>query len=325
MEHILNNFILPTYRTFNNIAIPVGILQSNIENLDSWLSRYFIGTHFKLTWNQIVFNNKPFYRWDCFNSKFINLKTKSINTFISSIKEYLLNDYYLYLFVNEKYIPNRLSFQKRNFIHDLCVYGFNDEKQFFLISAYNAEQQYAFEKISYQELYVAYKNFHLRIRQMEKIKWKNRAIIFKINFDYDFKDMSSSQLRTTLFKYCVSYKYASGIKIYDFLLKKTEQALKKTVGIDMHYFRILKEHIYAINKLKHPDINYDKNYMLSEGIFLKALKYTLNNNDDLLLLINQELLELRKNEIISLKKYAKKYFTNIQYKKFLIILKKFDY
>lgn len=258
MEHPLNNFVLPTYRTFNDIAIPVGILQSNINNLDCWLSERFIGTHFRLNWNQIVFNNKPFYKWDYFKSKLVKINMKTNIQFVNSVKRYLLDNFYLYLFVNEKYIPNRLCYQKRNFIHDLCIYGFNDEKQVFLISAYNAEQQYSFEEVSYQNLYLSYKNFYIPMRQIEKNKWKDKGIIFKIIDGYSFINSNPPKIMENIYQYCVSNKYASGIKMYDFVLNKVERALKKGKNIDMHCFRILQEHIIAINNLSDSDINYIK-------------------------------------------------------------------
>ncbi len=325
MEHVLNNFVLPTYRTFNDVAIPVGILQSNINNLDQWLSERFIGTHFRLNWNQIVFNNKPFYKWDCFKSKLVKLNIETNIQFVNSVKKHILQNFYLYLFANEKYIPYSSSYQKRNFIHDLCVYGFDDEKQVFLASAYNVDQHYAYEEISYQELYLAVKNFYIPIRQIEKIKWKRQALIFKISDSYNFNNSNPEKLKKVIYQYCTSYKYASGIRIYDFILYKINRALKMKKGIDLHYFRILQEHINAINKLNHPDIKYSEIYLLSENISIKALKYTLKNNDDLLLMMKKELSELRKKELCSLKTYAQKYFTKLQYNKFLRVYKKYNF
>lgn len=322
MEYALNNFVVPAYRTFNDIAIPVGILQSNISGLEKWLSTKFIGMHFRWYWDQIVFNNKPFYKWDCFYSKLIKLNTSTNYQFINSIREYILNGYYLYLFVNEMFIPHRNSYQKRNFIHDLCVYGFSDERHSFFISAYNDKEKYVCEEISYYDFYFAIKKLHFPFRQLDKIKWKNRAMLFKINDNFDFKKNEFDRTNKEIYKYCISYRYGSGINIYDYILKKLKKVQNHSINIDMHYFRILKEHINAVCSLHCKDINYYNNVLMADNLLLKALKYKLKRNDALLIIIKKDLLKLRQNEITALNKYARKNFNGFQYKRFLRVYKK---
>lgn len=317
MECTLNNFMIPEFRTFNDVAIPVGILQSNIVGIEKWLASKFIGLHFRWYWDQIVFNNKPFYKWDCFYSKSIKLRTSTSYQFINSVREHISNGYYLYLFVNENFIPHRSSYRKRNFIHDLCVYGFSDERRCFLISAYNDKQLYSYEEISYQDLYLAFKNFYFPFRQIDKVKWNNKAIIFKINYNYNFAEDDFKKIKKEIYRYCIASKYGSGIKIYDYILKRLKQVHDRGINIDMHYFRILQEHINALSKLEDNDINYHNNALIVQDLLFKALKYTLKKDDALLMMVKKDLLKLRQNEIISLKPYAKKNFTGFQYKKFL--------
>lgn len=322
MECTLNNFIVPEFRTFNDVAIPVGILQSNIVGIENWLASKFIGLHFRWYWDQIVFNNKPFYKWDCFYSKSIKLKTSTSHQFTNSIKEHISNGHYLYLFVNENFIPHRSSYGKKNFIHDLCVYGFSDERQSFLISAYNDKQKYSYEEISYQNLYLAFKKFHFPFRQIDKAKWKNKAIIFKINNNYNFVKNDLKRAKKEIYRYCVTGRYGSGIKIYDYILKQLEQVQNRGINIDMHYFRILQEHINALSKLEYSDVNYHNNALIAQDLSFKALKYTLKKDDALLIIIKKDLLKLRQNEIIALKQYGIKNFNKYQYKKFLKVYKR---
>ena len=43
------------------------------------------------------------------------------------------NGYYVYLAVDEKFIPHRVGFQPPNFIHDILVFGFDTVQKVFNI------------------------------------------------------------------------------------------------------------------------------------------------------------------------------------------------
>lgn len=322
MKYSLNNSVSPIFRSFNDVAIPVGILQSNIVGLEKWLSARFIGLHFRWYWDQVVFNNKAFYKWNCFCSKRIKIKAKTNVQFVELIKRNILNGFYLYMFINENYISNRYSYQKRNFIHDICIYGFSDEKQCFFASAYNAKYLYAHEEISYKELYEAFRNFDLPFRQLDKIKWKNRAIAFKVADNYDFKKINLTKIKKEIYRYCVSSNYGCGIEIYNYILKKLKQVKNRKINIDIRYFRVLQEHIKALSNLECGAVNYYSNNIIAENLSLKALKYTLKPDEALLIMIEKDLLKLRQNELTALKQYARKNFNGFQYKRFLKVYKR---
>ena len=314
--YLLKNSNCPTLCTFNDIAIPIGIIESNVnQDISNWLISNFMGLHYRLTWNQIVFNTRKFYHWDCFNSRKILLANASLDRFSSTIIQSILNNEYIYMFVNEYYLPSRTHYYKSNFIHDLCVYGFDNKKRLFYISAYNTEKKYTFQCVKFEELYAAFINFYVPFRQIEKSIWKNRILAFRLKDNFNFQNIKVKQVNNCIYRYCTSLNLGYGINIYQFIDHHINKVLQQKSNLDLRLFRILTEHIYIVSLLKHEAINHQQSVTCAERIFLTAIKYTLTNKDKLLQNIKNDLLFLKSYEIESLEPYIKENFTQFKLKR----------
>ena len=312
MHHVLNNTDSPTLQTFNDITIPIGIIESNIADPQPWILSNFIGLHFRFSWTQIVFDVPSFYKWDCFESKRIRMDRHNQQQFTHLIRAQLIDNYYIYMYVNEFYIPLRDTYHRRNINHDLCVYGFDDEKHIFFVSAYD-NHHYSLQTVSYEELYLAF----LHYKKWQKIRWKNHIIIFKIKKGFPFQNYNYAKIKNDLHRYCTAKMWGYGINIYSFLQHHIKQLIKKKSSIDMHYFRILMEHMQVIRDLNNLlGVDYSGNTTKSHKIFLMALKFTLTHERYLLFKIKSELEQLKKNEIETLAPYIRNNFSGSKLRSF---------
>jgi hypothetical protein len=81
--------------------------------------------------------------------------------FIRFLKEAISDGYYVYIHIDEYYIPGTISYQTKRFPHAMLLYGFDDDEGclstagFFKVGSAN---KYAFSKITYDQLHEAFVN-----------------------------------------------------------------------------------------------------------------------------------------------------------------------
>ena len=148
-DSILSINSTPHIQTYNNLACSFGIIEEEIKNFKPWLCQHFIGLHYRKSWKTIVFNMRYSYHWNCFKSKICFVLPFSYESLISRIKKCIDKGYYIYICVNEKYIPKRLAYKKFNYSHHLYIYGYDDSEQYFYTLGYNDEYKYCMQKIDY--------------------------------------------------------------------------------------------------------------------------------------------------------------------------------
>ena len=196
MRHVLNNTATPSLQTFTDIAIPIGVIESNIADPQPWIMSNFIGLHFRFSWTQIVFDVPPFYKWDCFESKCIRIDRHNQQQFTRLIREQLIDNHYIYMFANEFYIPIRNTYHKRKTNHDLCIYGFDDEKQIFFVSAYDTHH-YSLQTIAYEDLYLSFLYYTASIYHIYTTSRPLHTIYRKLFYSTKLTDHHLSSLSAT--------------------------------------------------------------------------------------------------------------------------------
>ncbi len=77
----------------------------------------------------------------------------SFTSYIEYLDNMLRQEYYIYTFVDEYYIPNRVSYQKNHFEHDILLYGWEHNNLVYM--GYDALGNYAKGKLSAEQLYRA--------------------------------------------------------------------------------------------------------------------------------------------------------------------------
>lgn len=303
MHHVLNNTSSPTLQTFNDIAIPIGVIESNIADPQPWILSNFISLHYKLTWTQYTFSLKPFYRWDCFDSRNFWIISSSMQHFISVIRNSISGNQYIYTFVDEYYMPYSYAYQKIHFCHDLCIYGFDDSKQVFHISAYDSYNRYTLLTVSFDTLYLAFRC------QKHKRNWMRRLVAFNLKPDFPFHKYDNRRIRNGIYHYFASS--VSGINIYSFIEYQIKRQIRKDKEVDLHYFQILMEHMRIVAHLDSYDIDYLDNYIQSRKICLMALKYSMTRDPILFSKILAELKQLKRDELKALEPYIKSNFKGL--------------
>lgn len=254
----------PPMRTFNNLGFSIGVIDEAIEDYSPWLLEHFVGLHYRKSWDSIAFDMPYSYRWDCFTSKMNFVIPFSQAHFLNTVRSNLRNGYYIYLTVNENYIPERFAYQKANIIHDLYVFGFDNGAHMFHTLAYNDKQRFEVQQISYETMYRAFAR-----------KPVNFCFIpFQLKKEYPFTKRNDKVLDKQITNYLYPKSRRRGIHIYSYLYAH----LNSSETLKMGNFRVLMEHMYVLTNLKNYGIDYDENYKNAKILFTLALKYNLTKN-----------------------------------------------
>ena len=142
----------PVIRTYQHLAYSFSILGTNQDSC-YWLCNQY---------TQLINDGKndmTFYldflnRQDALECGIISCET--IKKFKIDVVELIRNEikkgWYVYICIDEFYIPERDVYQKEHFIHDCLVYGFDDTKKEFHIIGYNDKHMYRESRASYIQI-----------------------------------------------------------------------------------------------------------------------------------------------------------------------------
>lgn len=269
MKKLLKISHTPTYNTFNDLAFAFAVIDSSKTDYLNWLVSNFIGIYYKKKWDAICFKMPYCHSWQCFNSKLIFYNSYNYSSFIRSIEKQINNNRYIYICVNERFIPERFAYNNEDFVHDLYIYGYDNIAKKFFTGGYNTSKHFTLQEISYEQVFLAQKNKFFR----------NVYFSFKLDENYDFKKISHKRISFELFRYFFPISKFSGINIFKYLIKHYQQD-----EIKMGYAKLLCEHIDIISKLSLVGYTFDcdKLVKLSEKLFYLSLKYTVTSNKKLL-------------------------------------------
>ncbi len=291
MKKSLKICSLPTYNTYNNLAFAFSIIDCLNIDYSNWLLSHFINVYFRKSWDSICFRMPYCYNWSCFKKRIVLYNSNDFESFIKCIKKQIDDNRYVYLCINERYIPQRNSYKNSDFIHDLYIYGYDDDKNTFKTAAYNMTQYFSKQEIAFEKVYKAQK--------YKKIK--NICYSFCLNERFNFEKPNKLAIKIQLLNYFFSINKFSGIHILDHLYRYYQNK----DYIVMTRPKLLCEHIDVLSKLRNTgfNINCEKIAELSSRLFYLSIKYNLTSNksvlNDAMLLIE----EIKKKEIILFKDY----------------------
>ncbi|WP_339801516.1 hypothetical protein MKY19_06970 [Paenibacillus sp. FSL R5-0744] len=224
--------------------------------------------------------------------------------FISFLKQQINSEYYVWLHVDEYYIPQTYSYNKSSFSHAIFVYGYEDKTKTFKIMAFHEDGKYAKSEVEYLmlkqaflhcEAYDSYLNYiHLLKINPEIHNGKTYGFDISIFFK-DIKDYYESKNIMENYKnfYDISLydDRTFGLNIYIELKKHFIMHLDKKINVDIRLLYTLYEHKKFMNmKLEYIQYNgyYNFNHQFIEGyrelekevrILLNIyLKYKFTNN-----------------------------------------------
>lgn len=305
-EKILEINQAPFLRELHNTAFSFAVLETT-EIPKAWILEKFL----VLKFSDVLTYNVPFFlNWNCFSRKAIIYFPKM--KISHEIIRYLNKNYYIYIELNEFYIPLRKNYKTKDYYHDLLIYGVNMDNSKFLTIAYNCTGAFSPQWVSFNDIDEAYSNY--------KMKYLLKAIPFCISEKYDFFKENSSAIIHNLNFMLNTKKECFGMNSYKYVLKHIENVKSNNIKIDLRNFRTIYEYqkvLLLFNKVF--DINenfYNILLNLEEQanvIFNLAIKYELTSNQDILCKIEAKLIYLiEKNEKILRDIYD--YLTKSNYK-----------
>lgn len=147
-------------KSYNHHAFALGILQA----YDEEGAMNFIKTNYiQLVWYEhdgeytgyeMNFNINFFKYWDNFKREYLSndiLNKNNINI-INYIENAIKSDKYLYLCLDEYYIPKRKAYNKYHFYHDVLVYGLDSQNEIFYLCGYDDNMNFNFSECSYSNM-----------------------------------------------------------------------------------------------------------------------------------------------------------------------------
>ncbi len=150
----------PSIKSYQFIAFPLAIIEQYDES-KKWLFNNFIQLAYDNQKNSPVpfcfymldYTINPFLDVMRFSREIKNLVNLNIIEFTQKAIE---NNYYLYLNVDEYYIPNRKSYTKQHYSHDILAYGFDKNKKVFKVLGYDNTMKFAPSEVPYEKFANAY-------------------------------------------------------------------------------------------------------------------------------------------------------------------------
>lgn len=172
----MNNCVLPidknpVLRTYQHVAYSFSILGANQDSCN-WLCNQYI--QLVDDGNDIAFYLDFLNRQDAF--EYARISCETIKEFKIDIVEFIRNEikhgWYVYVCIDEFYIPERQAYQKFHFIHDCLIYGIDDIKREFCLIGYNDKQMYKESRASYKQVMESAPQYWIcSIRKSEQYKF----------------------------------------------------------------------------------------------------------------------------------------------------------
>lgn len=277
--------IVPPYTTYQGMAFMLGIILSHY-NTKNYIYNNFITISCKDTdkiwelslelvdilWDSL--SGEGIFEQDFYEiKKYLNKKT-----IIPFFKERLEQSSYILLYtVDEFYLSYSESYKKEHFIHDLYLYGYDNDK--FCVMAYKNEKLQLFN--------VPQNEIQASIWALNNPSFctcrPNKIINVEINYE---------KMKENIIDYYNGKKednYLYGIKIYDAIINSLLNFIKnKEQKIDMRVFRMIWEHkkILKLQLLKLQEVldietyveDADKIEVMGNKVFLLGIKFRLTKD-----------------------------------------------
>lgn len=104
---------------------------------------------------------------------------------IDFIADFISSDNYVHLMINYFHVPQSMSYQKDNTIHDVLVYGYDLSKETIYFSDFLNSRKYSFEEISFTDFINAFTSYKQRTND-DYLKGIIYLYRFDSECDYEF-------------------------------------------------------------------------------------------------------------------------------------------
>ncbi|PEL51555.1 hypothetical protein [Bacillus wiedmannii] len=311
----------PAIISYQFLAFPLAIL-ANYKNLtEPWVQSNF---------SQICVNtdfDHPvpfcFYMFDYTINPWLlvekiereTIKTNDIDI-LEFIKNSIRQEKYVYLCLNEFYVPDRAPYQTYDLDHDVLITGFDNKKNTLNILGFDKQMLFKETTISFNQFLDAYKMF-----KSEDNSYLNKIVLYKFNKngEYSFnKSLVIESLSEYLYSKNTSERFnmltepwdrVYGLECYKLIRLYIDKVIQNEINLNIRDMHVLYEHKLSMyNKIKYMEDNgvlkeefgmseaYKKVKSLSESIRNTMLKYSINQKTNLLQRVKELLIEIEEKE-----------------------------
>jgi len=326
----------PPITYFPDTANILSIAMNYSETIP-WLMEHFIQIK---CWLAIETENDYLFDFECVSNRMdicpfvkdhlvpIDMILKKWKNYAEFIVDSINNNYYIFLMVDQYFIPEYNSYNKIHAPHELFIFGYDLEKKSFNIADFFKNNKYNYTQATFEQVTLGCESSVADYQN--KIGWLNDGIdgivLLKyadfvnykfdiwhiINFINDYllaEDNSSKYCRNSRFKVGSNILY--GVKVYDKIIERIKETYEQNLTfVDTRMFSLLYDHKTAMkmrirfleerNYLTNLSVlsnSYDKIYDLSLILRNLAIKFNITNDKNILLKILTNLETIKDLEI----------------------------
>lgn len=286
-------------KTVNYISLPLSIIESENYSTYNFVFSRLLSIYAKK--RNILLKNEnsllvphclPFVLW-----KAIHFRVKLLHN-EKNLKKLIINSIkvkkYVYLGVNEEYIPNRSLYGKAYYYHELLIYGYDEKTDKFYTIAFNKNLNYVSQMIDSIDIINAYRTNKLRRFSFYNI-WKNNKC--------DLTVFNKKLIKIKIFFYFHPIKHNYGYKAYSCFSNQLKKDYRKK-SLDIRSFRTMIDRSLIFSQIKSiiptlpEDIDelIEANVIKSKMLMKNAIKYCLTQNETIEPYLIEEIKKYSNNE-----------------------------
>jgi hypothetical protein len=243
----------PASNSYQFMAFPLAILAAE-KKAEGWIYSNFVQTCLDMDlksspvpYYYFIFDYtiSPFLEALKLNREILELMHLEATAFIEGC---IGLGYYIYLNVDEYYIPSRENTLKRHFSHDVMINGFDSEARALSIYGFTDRRRLECVNMEYAEFSKAYSS----LREIEPDLLQ--VVLYRLNRDAEFSfdiggfceqleeflQGSNSSMRFRALR--TPWERIYGIKAYDHLIEYIDECLCNSAKIEVKIFHFLYEH-----------------------------------------------------------------------------------
>lgn len=295
---ILEFELNPIMKNYQLKAFELGIVEANEDTVTPWIFNRYINQLYMIKDRRFTYTN--YDRWHaaegvtecqklCVKSEM--LTAQGGIDIVNLIHEMLDTDHYVFGRYNEFCIPQKNAYQKRYYVHDFILYGYDESEQRYYSAGYLADGKYKPFTIAFADFYDALKTVTTEKLNFHFIKYKN-GIDNRIDIRMIYEDLYD-YLHSINRRNIVNENKIFGIDCeYVFIDYLKQLGSRKTsCAVDMRHPKFFAEmKMLMYERLKYLEENsyiatgisdfYDDVRKKAELIGMLSLKYNMTNTGD---------------------------------------------
>ncbi|MNO50748.1 hypothetical protein D3C76_411320 [compost metagenome] len=275
MDRIILPYSDPIIKGYLFFAFPLSIIGYN-EKTAPWVLSNYIQMRFDKD-----FINSPvpytFYAYEHHLSPWLLDEEFSRNTLnffkfdiVSWVKNCIDQKKYVYIYLDEYYMPGRTCFGKVNYAHENLIFGYDDNLQLFDVLGFDDQNIFKPVQLTYDNFVEAYmgiekmiynEKFNKQNTTEESLNYFNTVKLFRVNhsglyaFNYKLttntlKDYVNGTNTSELFSMILEPKwhFVFGTDCYSYIHEYHKSLLNKEVDFDVRYIHNVWEHKLLMTK-----------------------------------------------------------------------------